>query len=274
MMETLLPNKIELTAGSRENEAVLTVEPLTQGYGVTVGNALRRVLLSSLEGSAVTAVKIKNVPHEFTSIPGVREDILEITLNLKLLRIRITGDEPVRMTLKAKGEKEVTAEDIDAPSSVEIMNPDLHIVDLTEKGSELEMEIFAKKGKGFIPTEEQDRKDREIGMIAIDALFSPIRNVGLKVEAVRVGEITNYDRLILTVESDGTVNPRDAIMDATKILLDHFQLFMNLPEFELAAPRRRKKAAKAEDVSEKKEKAGEKEDKKEEKKKKAAKKKK
>lgn len=260
-MEILLPNKFEITSGTRENEAILTVEPLFHGYGTTVGNALRRVLLSSLGGAAVTAVKIKNVPHEFTAIPHVREDVLEIVLNLKLLRLRIAGDEPVRMSLKVSGEREVTAGDIDAPSNVEIMNPDLHLAELTDKSAELEMEIFANHGRGYVPTEELDKKDRELGTIAIDALYSPVRNVGLKVEAVRVGEITNYDKLILTVETDGTVNPRDTIVDATKILLDHFQLFVNLPEFEMKAPKRRKvkvkeEAAETEGETEEKKKRG------------------
>lgn len=254
MMETFLPNKLELTPGARENEAILTVEPMSHGYGTTIGNALRRVLLSSLEGAAVTAVKIKGVPHEFSAISNVKEDVLQIILNLKLLRLRISGDEPVRMTLKVKGEREVTAEDIDAPSNVEITNTDLHIADLTEKGAELEMEIFANKGKGYVPTEAQDHKDKEIGMIAIDALYSPVVNVGLRVEAVRVGEITDYDKLILTVETDGTVNPRDTIVSSTKMLLDHFQLFMNLPEFEMESPKRKKKA-KTEKTEEEPEKA-------------------
>ena len=247
MMELITPNKFEIKSGDRENEAILTVEPLFHGYGTTLGNALRRVLLSSLTGAAVTAVKIKNVPHEFTAVPGVREDMLEIILNLKLLRLRIAGEEPVRIMLKVKGEQEVTAGDIDAPSNVEVVNPDLHIADLTDKNSELEMEIFAARGRGYVPTEERDKKDRELGTIAIDALYSPVRNVGLKVEAVRVGEITDYDKLILTVETDGTVNPRDTIIDATKILLEQFQLFMNLPEFELSAVKGRKKKAKVEE---------------------------
>lgn len=255
MMETFLPNKIELTPGSRENELVLTVEPMLHGYGVTVGNALRRVLLSSLEGAAVTAVKIKNVPHEFSAIPHVREDVLQLVLNLKLLRLRITGDEPVRIMLKAKGECKVTAGDIDAPSNVEIVNTDLHIAELTDKDAELEMEIFASRGKGYVPTESRDKKDKELGMIAIDSLYSPVRTVGLKVEAVRVGEITDYDKLVLTVETDGTVNPRDTIVSATKMLLDHFQLFMNLPEFESASPKRKKKAVKEEESEEKPKKA-------------------
>lgn len=254
-METFLPNKIELTPGSRENEVVLTVEPMLHGYGVTVGNALRRVLLSSLEGAAVTAVKIKNVPHEFSAIPHVREDVLQLVLNLKLLRLRITGDEPVRMTLKVKGEREVTAEDIDAPSNVEIVNTDLHLAELTDKDADLEMEIFANRGKGYVPTESRENKDKELGMIAIDSLYSPVRTVGLKVEAVRVGEITDYDKLVLTVETDGTVNPRDTIVSATKMLLDHFQLFMNIPEFESAAPKKRKKAVKESEPEEKEEKA-------------------
>lgn len=243
-MDIRLPNKLEITSGERENEAVLTVEPLFHGYGTTVGNALRRVLLSSLTGAAVTAVKIKGAPHEFTAIPHAREDVLQIILNLKLLRLRISGDEPVRITVKAKGEREVTAEDIDAPSNVEIINSDLHLVELTDKAADFEMEIFANRGRGYAPTEEQDKKDRELGVIAIDALYSPVRNVGLKVEAVRVGEITDYDKMILTVETDGTVNPRDAIIDATKILLNHFQLFADLPPFEMAPPKRRKKVSK------------------------------
>ncbi len=241
MMETFLPNKIELSSGSRENEVVLTAEPMLHGYGTTIGNALRRVLLSSLEGAAVTAVKIKGIPHEFAAIPHVREDVLQIILNLKLLRLRITGDEPVRMLLKVKGEKEITAEDIDAPSNIEIMNPDLHIAELTDKAADLEMEIFANRGKGYVPIEAQNKKDKEIGMIAIDALYSPVRSVGLRVEAVRVGEITDYDRLVLSVETDGTINPRDTIISATKMLLDHFELFMNIPEFEMKAPKVKKR---------------------------------
>ena len=226
MEEILLPSKIELIPGEDERKATLVVEPCWHGYGTTLGNALRRVMLSSLPGAAVTAVKIKGASHEFTAIPGVQEDILELTLNLKSLRMRLFTDEPVRLTLSVKGEKEVTAADIKAPSDVEIVNPDLHIATLTDKKAELELEIFVGKGRGYVPVEERAKEKPELGMIAIDAVYSPVREIGYKVENVRVGQITNFDKLVMSIETDGTITPKDAVDQSLRILLDHFQLML------------------------------------------------
>ncbi|MEK9151929.1 MAG: DNA-directed RNA polymerase subunit alpha [Patescibacteria group bacterium] len=226
MEDILLPSKIELVPGHTDREATLTVEPCFHGYGTTLGNALRRVLLSSLPGAAVTAVKIKGAQHEFASLTGVKEDVLEVILNLKALRMRVFSDEPVRLSLKIKGEKEVTAADIETTSDVEIVNPELHIATLTDKKAELEMEIFVGRGRGFIPTEERAKDKPELGVIAIDAIYTPVRDVGFRVDNVRVGEITNYDKLVMTIETDGTVAPADALDRAVKILVDHFALIL------------------------------------------------
>lgn len=224
MEDILLPSKIEIVPGERENESILTMEPFFHGYGHTVGNALRRVLLSSLPGAAVTAVKIKGASHEFQAIPNVKEDVLEIILNLKQLRLKLYSDEPVKLTLKAKGEKNVTGKDIEANSDVEIVNKNLHIATLTDKAGELEMEITVAKGRGYVPTEERGKEKAELGTIAVDALYSPIRAVGYKVDDVRVGQITNYDKLTLTIETDGSIPAEEAIRQSAKLLMDHFGL--------------------------------------------------
>jgi DNA-directed RNA polymerase subunit alpha len=225
MEDILLPSKIEITPGEDARKATLTVEPCFHGYGTTLGNALRRVMLSSLPGAAVTAAKIKGVQHEFSPSDGVKEDVLEVMLNLKALRLRVFSDEPVRLSLKVKGEREVTAADIEKTSEVEIVNPDLHIATLTDKKAELEMEIFVSKGRGYLPVEERSSDKLELGMMAVDAVFSPVRDVGYKVENVRVGQITNFDKLVMTIETDGTIAPEDAVDQSVKILLDHFALF-------------------------------------------------
>ncbi len=227
MEEILLPSKIELTPGEDASKAILTVEPCFHGYGTTLGNALRRVMLSSLPGAAVTAVKIKGTQHEFSAIPGVKEDTLEVILNLKQLRLRVFTDEPVRLHLRAKGDKEVTGADIEATSEVEIVNPDVHIATMTDKKAELEMEIFVNKGRGFVTVEERSKEKNELGMLAIDAIYSPVRDVGYRVENVRVGQITNYDKLIMNIETDGTISPDEAVDQSVKILLDHFSLVMH-----------------------------------------------
>jgi DNA-directed RNA polymerase subunit alpha len=227
MEELLLPSKIEIIPGEDERKATLVVEPCHHGYGTTVGNALRRVLLSSLPGAAATAVKIKGVQHEFMPVTGVKEDALELVLNLKALRLRLHGEEPVRLFVKAKGEREVTAADIEATSDVEIVNPDLHIATLTDKKSELEMEIIVGRGRGYITTEERAKEKPEIGVIAIDSLYSPVREVGYHVENVRVGRITDYDRLVMDIETDGTILPEEAIDQSVRILLDHFNLILS-----------------------------------------------
>ncbi|MFA5946747.1 MAG: DNA-directed RNA polymerase subunit alpha [Patescibacteria group bacterium] len=222
-METIfLPSKMYFTPGNTPSEAVLTIEPLHHGYGTTVGNALRRVLLSSLPGAAVTAMKVKGAQHEFSAVTGVKEDVLDIMLNLKKLRLRVHSDEPVILKLQKKGEGPVTADDITANGDVEIVNKDLVIATLTDSKVTLDMEITVSKGRGYLPTEEREEAPTEIGVIAIDAMFSPVRTVGLKVENTRVGEITNYDKLLMTIETDGSITPQEAVEQATKIMLNHF----------------------------------------------------
>ncbi len=235
MEDILLPSKIEITPSGRDNESMLVMEPFFHGYGHTVGNALRRVLLSSLQGAAVIAVKIKGASHEFQAIPNVKEDVLEIILNLKQLRLKVYSDEPVKLTLHAKGEKKVTGKDIMANSDVEVANPNLHIATLTDKSGELEMEITVAKGRGYVPTEERGKDKAELGTIAIDALYSPIRSVGYKVDDVRVGQVTNYDRLTLTIETDGTVDADEAVRSSAKILIDHFALLTAIASGEAPA---------------------------------------
>jgi DNA-directed RNA polymerase subunit alpha len=228
MESILLPSKIRFSKGERPNEGVLTVEPCTQGYGTTIGNALRRVLLSSLPGAAVTAVKIKGVEHEFSTIPHVKEDALEIILNLKTLRIKLFSEEPVKISLSVKGEKVVTAADFSKNADVEIVNTDLVIATLTDKAASFELEITIGPGRGYKTTEERIKEKLELGTIAIDALYSPVLNVSYKVVATRVGERTDYDKLILNVETDGSLDAIDACKQAVDILLDHFQLLKEL----------------------------------------------
>jgi len=225
MENIFLPSKIEIKKGKNPNEGILTVEPLYFGYGTTLGNTLRRVLLSSLPGAAVTSFKIKGTQHEFSTIEGIYEDVLEITLNLKQLRLKLHSDEPVTLKLIKKGEGDVLAQDIAKDSNVEIINTDLKIATITDKKKEFEMEITVEKGRGFIPTENRNENEKlPVGTIAIDSIFTPIRDVGYKVENTRVGQITDYDKLIVTIETDGTISPEDAINDSTKILIDHFSL--------------------------------------------------
>jgi len=228
MESILLPSKISFTKGERPHEGVLTVEPCTQGYGTTVGNAFRRVLLSSLPGAAVTAVRIKGVDHEFSTIPYTKEDALEVILNLKSLRVKSHSDEPVKLMLSVKGEKTITASDFEANADVEIVNPDHFIATLTDPAASLEMEITVSPGRGYRSTEERGKEKMDIGTIAIDALYSPVLNVSYKVEQTRVGERTDYDKLVLRVETDGSLDPIDACKQSVKILLDHFNLLQDL----------------------------------------------
>jgi DNA-directed RNA polymerase subunit alpha len=222
-METIfLPSKMHFTPGAVASEAVLTIEPLHHGYGTTVGNSLRRVLLSSLPGAAVTAMKIKGVQHEFSTVPGVKEDVLDIMLNLKKLRMKVHSEEPVTLKLVTSKEGVVTAALIEKNADVEIANPELELATVTDGKSTLDMEITVSRGRGYVPTEERDSAPTEIGVISVDAMFSPVRNVGFRVENTRVGEITNYDKLIMNITTDGTVTPQEAVEQATKILLNHF----------------------------------------------------
>lgn len=236
MENILLPSRIQYQDGERPNEGVLIVEPCFYGYGTTLGNALRRVLLSSLPGAAVTAVKIKGVSHEFQSVKGLKEDALEIILNLKSLRLKCFSSEPVKLTLNVNGSKEVTAGDIEANADVEIINSDLVIATVTEDDASLEMELTVRRGRGYTTSEErsENAEDKDIGTIAVDALFSPVRNVGYRVENTRVGEITNYDRLIMNIETDGTITPREAVEQSSQILIDYFSILTNTQETSVA----------------------------------------
>ena len=233
MESLLLPSKIRYAVGDRPNEGILTVEPCSPGYGTTVGNAIRRVLLSSLPGAAVTAVKIKGVDHEFSTMQHVKEDVVEIILNLKGLRVKMHSEEPVKLFLKADGEKAVTAADIQANADVELANPDHQICTLTDKNASIEMELTIAQGRGYRSTEDRAKEKLELGNIAIDALYSPVLNVSYKVQATRVGDKTDYDKLILRVETDGTLDPKDAIRQSVQILIDHFNLLADPEEGEV-----------------------------------------
>ncbi|MFH1252904.1 MAG: DNA-directed RNA polymerase subunit alpha [Candidatus Uhrbacteria bacterium] len=229
MENILLPNRITIEPSEQPNITLLTMEPCYFGYGTTVGNALRRVLLSSLLGAAVTAVKIKGATHEFQAVPNVKEDVLQIILNLKGLRLKMFSDAPIKLHLKVKGEKGekvVTAADFEPNSDIEIVNPDLVIATLTDAKADFDLEAVIERGRGYSATEDRKEKIDELGMIAIDALFSPVRNVGYRVENTRVGDITNFDKLVMTIETDGTIDLKNAIEEAAKILLGYFKLLI------------------------------------------------
>ena len=222
-----LPSKVEIQLGESKNKATVSIQPCHPGYGTTLGNALRRVLLSSLPGAAVIAFKIKGVNHEFSAIPNVKEDIVEVSLNLKQLRLKVHSEEPVRLELKVKGEKEVKAKDIKTTSDVEVVNPELTIATLTNKDAELEMELLVSQGRGYVPTEAREKEELEVGMIALDSIFTPIINAGFQIENVRVGQMTNYENLVLDLETDGTITHQEALNQATKVLIDHFNFIIN-----------------------------------------------
>ena len=206
-----------------------TYEPLERGYGVTIGNALRRVLLSSLQGAAFVAVKISGVQHEFTTIPGVLEDITDVILNIKQVRLGMTTDEPQHLTLSVSKKGPVTAADIMTNANVEVLNPELHIATLTED-MELSMEFEVRMGKGYVPADMHEGLDDEIGLIRLDSSFSPVRKVAYTVEQARVGQMTNYDRLLLEVWTDGSLTPEDAIAYSAKIIKDQISVFINFDE--------------------------------------------
>jgi DNA-directed RNA polymerase subunit alpha len=209
------------------------VEPLERGYGTTLGNSLRRILLSSLPGAAVSSVKIENVLHEFSTIPGVKEDVTEIILNIKNLDIKCNSDsnEPKIAYIEAEGEGEVTAADIKVDSDIEILNPDLHIATLSGgPDSKLFMEMTIIKGRGYVSAEKNKRKDQPIGVIPVDSIFTPVRRVNFTVENTRVGQITDYDKLTLEVWTNGTKKPDEAISLGAKVLSEHLNLFINLSE--------------------------------------------
>lgn len=228
-MEALtLPNKAQVEhLGEHKYSVVL--EPMHPGYGVTVGNALRRVLLSSMPGAAVTAVKIRFADHEFSTVPNVKEDVVQIILNLKQLRLKCFSSEPVKLSLKVKGERSVTAADIASNDQVEIINKDLHIATLDNKNAEFDMELTVEQGRGYVPVEAREADRTELGTLAVDAIFTPVRSVFFDVSNVRVGQITNFDKLSLTIETDGTITGGEAVDTAAHILVDHFNMLFNTP---------------------------------------------
>jgi DNA-directed RNA polymerase subunit alpha len=211
------------------NYGKFVVEPLERGYGITLGNSLRRILLSSLPGAAITAIRIDGVLHEFSTIQGVLEDTTEIVLNLKNLLVKLHGDEPVIVHLDVAREGQVTAADIQVTSQVEILNPDLHIATL-DRGGRLTMEITIEKGRGYVSAERNKRSNQPIGVIPVDSIFSPIRKVNYKVEDTRVGQRTDFDRLTLEVWTDGSIAPNEAVSLSARIFIEHLRLFVNLTE--------------------------------------------
>ncbi len=228
MFELHLPKRVVFEPGKKPTEGQLIVEPCEAGFGTTLGNALRRVLLSSLSGAAVTDVKIGGAQHEFSTIPGVKEDVVEILLQVKQLRLKVFSDEPVRFSLRVKKEGKVTAGDIEKNASIEIANPGLHLATVTDAGTEFTMEFIAQRGRGYDAIESRERAAPEIGLLAVDALYTPMRNVGFRVDNVRVGQMTNYDRLTMTIETDGTISGEEAVKQSAKILIDHFSLLESL----------------------------------------------
>ena len=204
-------------------------EPLERGFGLTLGNALRRVLLSSIEGAAVTHIRVPGIYHEFSSIPGVKEDITDIVLNIKGLRFKMLVDHPKTLAVKATGPGEVRAAQLLTDADVEILNPELFIATL-DKDGKLEMELEVQRGRGYVPAERNKREGQPVDVIAVDAIFSPIRRVNFQVEDTRVGQATDYNRLILEVWTDGSVLPQDALAYAAKILKDHLTIFINFEE--------------------------------------------
>ncbi len=225
------PDELEIKQSEyNPRQAVIEVGPFERGFGVTIGNALRRVLLSSLQGSAISAVQIQGVVHEFSSIPGVREDVTDLVLNLKGVAVRVDDDSPKRLRLAAEGPATVTAGMISESAGVEIMNPD-HVLCQLDKGASVSMELTVTSGKGYVPAGSMRTEDSPIGLIPIDAIYSPVSQVAYKVDNARVGQITDYDKLLLTVETDGSVTPEDAVVAyAARILQEQLQPFINFEE--------------------------------------------
>lgn len=229
MENIALPQKIEFLKGEEKNQGKIIIEPCYPGYGTTLGNALRRVMLSSLPGAGVVGVKIEGITHEFMTLPHVKEDILEIILNLKQLRLKVFADEIVKLNLEVHGEKIVKASDISKDSQVEIVNPELVIAHITDMAGKLNIEIYVSQGRGYETIESRNEKKHEIGYIEMDTIFSPIFSVSMDIENVRVGKMTNWDKLVLDVLTDGSITAAEAFFASANILIDQFNslLFKN-----------------------------------------------
>jgi DNA-directed RNA polymerase subunit alpha len=236
--ELIRPEKLAVAVGGDPKRvATVVAEPLERGFGLTLGNALRRILLSSLQGAAVTSVHIDGVLHEFSSIAGVREDVTDIVLNIKDIALKMQGDGPKRMVLKKQGPGQVTAGDIQTVGDVQILNPELGLCTLDE-GAEIRMEFTVTTGKGYVPADRNRSEDSPIGLIPVDSLFSPVRKVSYRVENTREGQILDYDKLTITIETNGSITPEDALAFAARILQDQLNIFVNFeePRREIEAP--------------------------------------
>jgi DNA-directed RNA polymerase subunit alpha len=220
-----MPKQVVADAGNTTGYGKFVIEPLERGFGITLGNALRRVLLSSLQGAAITAVRIEGVLHEFSTLPGVIEDVTEIILSLKQVRLKLHGDGPKKGMFEVSGKREVKASDMKVDADVEILNPDLHIATLNRDG-DLRMEVDLNGGRGYASADQHSQTDRPIGVIPIDSLFSPVTKVNYQVEATRVGQRIDYDKLTLEVWTDQSILPADAVAWAAKLLRDHFDMFI------------------------------------------------
>ena len=230
--ELIKPTKIDVNKEEQSNIGSVVIEPLERGFGQTIGNSLRRILLSSLQGAAVTSVQIDGVLHEFTSIPGMIEDVTEFILNIKSLALKLNSDQPKNMTLKVSGPGEVKASQIEAPSEIEIIDTDLVLCNLN-KSAKLNLQFTVQNGKGYVPAEQKKKEDKEIGLIFVDSIFSPVKKVSYKIENSRVGQFTDYDKLTLNVETNGAIESEDAIAMAARILQEQLQYFINFEEPEI-----------------------------------------
>lgn len=248
-----LPN-IPKVIQKEDNKAIFEISPLYPNYGVTIGNSLRRVLLSSLGGSVITQVKIEGISHEFSGLPGVLEDVLIILLNLKKIRFKVFSEEPKILTLEIKGEKKVQAKDFKLNPEVEIVNPETHIATLTDKKACLKIEAKVEKGIGYSTSEEREKKESEVGVICLDAVFTPIKKVNFEIENVIVGKRTDFEKLKLEIETDGTISAEEAFLKAVNILIDHFSLLakLELPASEIKTRKRIKKEEKKEEKGKRK----------------------
>lgn len=245
-MEYILPETSLLQIKTMEkidNTGTFVIEPLSPGYGITLANAMRRVLLSSLEGAAITSVKIEGATHEFTTVPGVKEDIVEIILNLKTLRFKMYQDEPVILKMTVKGQKSVVSGDFNANASCEIVNKDVFLATL-DKSATLSMEITVSKGRGYVPVERRPEEKMPLGTIAVDSIFTPVKKVHYEVENTRVGGMTNFDKITLEIATDGSIDPEEALNKASGILVEHFGVIQQAFAVEVKAPKAEKKAKK------------------------------
>lgn len=230
----VLPSKPRIVSEEGFN-GVYEIDGLYPGYGHTLGNSLRRIILSSLPGSAVISVKIPGINHEFSVIPGVKEDVITIMLNLKKIRLKVHTQEPQTLKLRVKGESLVTAGDIEVPGQVEVMNPELVIANITDKNAELNMEMTAERGMGYVPREALQKNRVDIGIIALDAIFTPIRRVSYEVENMRVGDRTDFNRLKISIETDGTISPREALETSIEVMINQLKAIIGFKEEEVVS---------------------------------------